>query len=209
MSDADLSRPQDGFWNRVRTALDALRPADRDPAFGRAEIDRSAGASLEALEQELRRSWAQSAAKGAPLSLLLIEIDRFGDYLTAYGSGEAETCVQTLGQLIGAALDSPEALGLAHGRYGFAIVLPGIGKPQAKAVALRIAAELERQNMPHKESHAGVVTACFALATTRPAGAYDGQFLLAAVDTLRQAQRRGMGRMMAIDLQPQPQRLAA
>ena len=212
MTDATVSQGDDSFWTRVRSALDVLRPVaqTRGPLYGRAEIDRTGGQGAELLLAEaLDRAWTQAAGQRRSLSLLMVEIDRWAEYLTAYGSDGAEDCAATLEQIIKATLVETGASCLRHGQGGFAVVLPGFNKGQGKDLAIRIAQALRRQHMPHKDSHHGLVTAAMALATTRPDGGYEESLLQSALDTLQRAQRRGMGRMMAIDLKPEPGRRAA
>jgi GGDEF domain-containing protein len=80
----------------------------------------------------------------------------------------------------------------------------------ARATAGKIADAIRAQGLAHKESHAGIVTVSQGLAVANPQGHYDRKFFEAAADRLKKAQRRGMGRIEAVDLRPaQQQRKAA
>ena len=195
------------FWTRVRTALEVLRPArvERKPAYGQAAIARSMGIKPKLgvrIEDELAQGWNHAAARHVSLSLLVIEIDRFADYFTAYGKGDADQCLLAVMQAITNALPREGDACLRLGSAGFVIVLPDLPALMARATATRIADAVRQMALAHKESHAGIVTLSMGLAVTNPCGTYDRKFFEAGAEALKKAQRRGMGRMEGVDLRP-------
>lgn len=195
------------FWTRVRIALDALRPArgERSPAYGQAAIARSMGIRPKLgtrIEDELAQGWSHAAGRHVSLSLLVIEIDRFADYFTAYGRSEADQCLLAVTQAISAALPRPGDSCLRLGNAGFVIVLPDLPALMARATAGKIAEAVRQMALAHKESHAGIVTLSMGLAVTNPRGTYDRKFFEAGAEALKKAQRKGMGRMEGVDLRP-------
>lgn len=208
MTDTAIAKEHaDSFWTRVRTALDALRPArqERMPAYGQAAIARSMGIKPklgQRIEDELVAGWSHAAARHVSLSLLVIEIDRFADYFTAYGKAEADHCLLAVMQAITEALPRQGDSCLRLGAGGYVIVLPDLPALMARATATRIADAMRRMNMPHKESHAGTVTLSMGLAVTNPRGGYDRKFFEAGAEALKKAQRKGLGRMEGVDLRP-------
>ncbi|KQX41975.1 hypothetical protein ASD04_18095 [Devosia sp. Root436] len=208
MTDTAIAKDQsEPFWTRVRAALGALRPArqERVPAYGQAAIARSIGMKPKLgirIEDELAQGWSHAAARHVSLSLLVIEIDRFADYFTAYGKAEADQCLLAVMQAITGALPREGDSCLRLGAASFVIVLPDMPALMARATAGKIADAMRRLAMPHKESHAGMVTLSMGLAVTNPRGGYERKFFEAAAEALKKAQRRGMGHMQGVDLRP-------
>jgi diguanylate cyclase (GGDEF)-like protein len=208
MTDTAITKDQaEPFWTRVRAALGALRPVrqERAPAYGQAAIARSMGMKPRLgarIEEELSHGWSQSAARRVSISLVVIEIDRFADYFAAYGRAEADQCLQTVMEVITSALPRASDSCLRLGAAGFVVVLPDLPALMARAIAAKIAEAVRDLAMPHKESHAGIVTLSMGLAVTNPHGGYDRKFFEAAAEALKKARRRGMGRIEGVDLRP-------
>lgn len=208
MTDTAISKePGEPFWMRVRAALGAMRPAqqERAPAYGQAAIARSMGIKPRLglrIEEELHQGWNQAAGRRVSMSLIVIEIDRFADYFTAYGRDNADDCLLAVMQAITDALPRAGDSCLRLGPASFVIVLPDLPALMARATAAKIADAVRELAMPHKESHAGIVTLSMGLAVTNPHGGYDRKFFEAAAEALKKAQRRGMGRMEGVDLRP-------
>lgn len=198
---------QEHFWTRVRSALTVLRPArqERAPAYGQAAIARSFGMKPKLgtrIEEELAQGWTYAAARRVSLSLLVIEIDRFAEYFAFYGRGEADHCIAAVMDAIADALPAETSSSLRLGASGFVIVLPDMPALMARSIANKITDAVRLMAMPHKESHAGVVTLSLGLAVTNPQGNYDRRFFEAGAEAMKKARRRGMGRMEAVDLRP-------
>ena len=76
----------------------------------------------------------------------------------------------------------------------------------ARACAAKITEAVRQLNLPHKESHAGIVTVSMGLAVSNPQGGYDRRFFETAAEALKKAQRKGLGRIEAVDLRPAQER---
>ncbi|HEV7344806.1 MAG TPA: diguanylate cyclase [Devosia sp.] len=205
MTDTAIDKQQtDPFWTRVRSALDALRTV-RGPAYGQAAMARSIGIKPKLgvrIEEELASGWERAAARRVSMSLLVIEMDRFADYFTAYGRDEADACLLAVMEAIKAALPREGDGVLRLGPATFVLVLPDLPALMARAMAVKIAETMRQLAMPHKESHAGTVTLSIGLAVTNPRGGYDRKFFEAAAEALKKARRKGLGRMEGVDLRP-------
>lgn len=208
MSDMAITKEQsEPFWARVRTALGAMSPGrqNRAPAYGQAAMARSIGMKPKLgarIDEELAQGWHQAAARHVSMSLLVIEIDRFADYLTAYGPDAAEQCLLAITNSITAALPRDGDSCLRLGPAGLVIVLPDLPALLARATATKMADAVRRMDLEHKESHLGIVTLSMGLAVTNPRGGYDRKFFEAAAEALKKAQRKGMGRLEGVDLRP-------
>jgi diguanylate cyclase (GGDEF)-like protein len=212
MTDTAVAKEQsEPFWTRVRAALGMLRavPQERVPAYGQAAIARSIGMKPklgDRIEGALLQGWNHAAARHVSLSLLVIEIDRFADYFTAYGRGEADDCLQAVTQAVTEALPREGDSCLRMGSAGFVVVLPDMPALMARATAAKIAESVRLLAMAHKESHAGIVTLSMGLAVTNPRGGYDKKFFEAGAEALKKARRKGLGRMEGVDLRPAQER---
>ena len=217
MSDMATSKDTGPFWARVRTALSAIRP-DREHklVYGQAAIARSIGMKPKLgplIEEELAMGWRLSGLRNVSLSLLVIEVDRFDDYVAVYGPEEADAMVQDVLGAITAARPREGDNVLRLGRNSFVIVLPDLPVLMARAAAVKMGAAIRKCAIPHRDSHAGSVSVSMGLAVANPEANYDRTFFEAAAEALKKAQRRGLGRIEMMDLRPgqerRRQRLAA
>ena len=206
--DKDIAEP---FWSRVRGALDALRPGMRTgltphdmPAIARAIGKRPKTGPV--IDEALATGWASAATRHVSLSLLVIEIDRLNDYLTAYGKPAADDCADRVMQAVADLLPRPADICLRWGAATFVVVLPDLPVLMARASALKIHEAVRHLGLEHKESHAGTVTVSIGLSVNNPRGHFDRKFFNAALDALKKAQRKGLGRLEIIDLRPAQER---
>ena len=114
--------------------------------------------------------WRRLARAGAPLSLLLIDVDYFHNYNIVYGIPQADHCLYNLAQTIQNCLNRPGDLAVRYGGEEFAVILPNTEKIGAFHVA-----ELIRQAIKDLAiNHTGtslpdkIVTISLGSATTVP-----------------------------------------
>lgn len=204
MTDLASDRQGDDFWGRVRLALGALRPTgdDRVPAYGQPALARPKPELNPRIEEELSESWAKAGARKVPMSLLVIEIDRMDELFSCYGRDGSDHCVRLVMQAIADALPRDGDLCLRMGQGRFVVALPDLPLLVARSSAGHIREAVRKLNLAHKESHAGIVTVSMGLAATQPAGEYDQTLFQTAAAALKKAQRKGLGRLQAVDLCP-------
>ena len=208
---ADLSTAEhamgEPFWDRVRQALDTLRPVRRTMPLSIAPsaIARSVGLKPRLgvrVEEELAQGWRTAADLRVSMSLLLIEIDCFSQYASANGRAEADQCVLSVMQVIRQALPRRADSCLRLGEAGFVVAMPDMPVLIARSVAAKIARKVRAMDLSHGASHLGVVSVSQGLVVTNPQGDYARSFFESAAHALRKAQRYGMGRTETIDLRP-------
>lgn len=208
MTDTAIDKPgADPFWARVTAALVALRPpaASRDQAYIRPALARTMGIRPRLgarIDEELLSGWATAAGRRVSLSLLTIDIDCMSDYFSAYGKAAADDCVGAVMQAVANVLPRVGDSCLRWGPSSFVVVLPDVPVLLARSSAAKIHDAIRHLGLVNKESHAGVVTVSVGLAVSNPRGAYDKKFFQTAVDALKKAQRKGLGRVETIDLRP-------
>jgi len=206
--DKDLAEP---FWSRVRAALGALRPVSKDaqPEIGQAAFAKTHSRRSKPgprIEEALARGWASAAARHVSLSVLVIEIDRMPEYLTAYGKPAADDCAASVMQAVADNLPHDGDICYRWDGATFVVVLPDLPVLMARASAAKIHDAIRHLGLIHKESHAGAVTVSIGLAVNNPGGHYDKKFFHTAMDALKKAQRKGLGRLETIDLRPVQER---
>ena len=119
----------------------------------------------EALAIEFKRC----ARNELPLSLILIDIDRFKMYNDRYGHQAGDRCLQTLSRTAQRFARRPGDLAARYGGEEFALVLPDTQAENAAAVAERLRHAVEDLEMEHLDNPGGLVTASFGVATVYPA----------------------------------------
>ena len=128
----------------------------------------------EALETEVSRS----TRSGAPLSLLMIDVDRFKSYNDLYGHQAGDEVLKAVGQCLKAALKRPADLAARYGGEEFVAILPDTDEDGAFFIAesfrepdaflgLRAFREgLKTLAIPHQGSDKKVITASVGIAVT-------------------------------------------
>lgn len=216
MSEVSLVKDDyDALWGRIRAALEAMRPGgrqDREPAYGRAAIARSLGIRTrlgERIEEALDEAWTHCAERRVTLSILLIGIDRFKDLHVVYERGIIERELKAVETALRKALPRAGDACFRQGRSNFLVVLPDYPVLLAKTLGEKLLGEVRGLAIPHKESHAGIVTAGGGLVAINPQGHPDRKLFEAAAAALEKAQRRGLARIETVDLRPGQQRRKA
>jgi diguanylate cyclase (GGDEF)-like protein/PAS domain S-box-containing protein len=162
----------------------------------------------EALDIEL----ARSARDHTPISLLLVDVDRFKAYNDLYGHPAGDDCLRRLSACIRAVVRRP---GDAIARYGgeeFVIILPNTGEDGAFTVAEQLRTSLRDLAIPHSASEKQVVTVSIGLAsyTGHEARRRSSELIVRADEALYTAKEAGRDRATGWRAKhPVNQRLAA
>ena len=157
-------------------------------------------ANRRGLEEALPREWARCAAAGAPLSVLLLDVDRFKAFNDCHGHLRGDDCLRAVAAALAATLRPPRDLACRYGGEEFLLLLPETGAAEAAALAETLRAEVEALALPHGGLPApgAVVTASIGGATMRPLPAEPADLagLLSAADAaLYAAKRAGRNRV--------------
>jgi diguanylate cyclase (GGDEF)-like protein len=174
---------------REKHELEILAETDRlTDVLNRRGFERVAG-------EELRRT----VRAGAPLSLLMIDVDDFKAYNDAYGHLAGDECLRRIAHALSGAM---RRQGDVVGRFGgeeFTVLLPEADEQGAEHVASRLRQAIFALALKHERSRAAVVvTISVGVATLRPTRTTQIDELVASADaSLYEAKSAGRNRVGA------------
>ncbi|AKU12052.1 response regulator receiver modulated diguanylate cyclase [Azoarcus sp. CIB] len=146
----------------------------------------------------LSREWRRSARSGAPISLMVVDVDCFKQFNDAYGHQVGDECLKAVARALAGNTRRPIDLVARYGGEEFAVVLPDTDAQGAAIVAESMRRAVEALAITHRHSTAArVVTVSVGIAVTKPERSDDGGFatLLARADeALYRAKRDGRNR---------------
>ncbi|KMO42803.1 hypothetical protein VQ03_10055 [Methylobacterium tarhaniae] len=146
-------------------------------------------------DEAFARARGEAVRTGAPLSLLLLDADRFKRYNDTYGHLAGDEVLRAVARVLQRQVREPEESACRIGGEEFAVLLPGISGPDAAARAECIRRALARLRIPHIGNGGGIVTLSLGVAEVfRDETA--GQAFSAADAALYEAKRQGRNRVM-------------
>jgi len=141
----------------------------------------------------LGTEYRRAMRDGEPLSLIMVDVDRFKTFNDLYGHPAGDACLRGVGGALAGALRRPADLAARYGGEEFAVLLPCTDEAGALATAARIQEAMRAMAMPHAGSEFGIVTLSMGIAAVAPGGAGAGPAALveAADAALYVAKRSG------------------
>jgi diguanylate cyclase (GGDEF)-like protein len=138
------------------------------------------------LDEELERSRRFEH----PMSVALVDVDRFRQYNDAAGHGAGDAVLRAVAKLLGGAVRRVDLLARSGGEE-FAVVLARADRAAALAAGEKLRAAVEAAALPHPASEAGRVTISVGVAVFPEDGADLGTLVDAADAALFAAKRAG------------------
>jgi diguanylate cyclase (GGDEF)-like protein len=158
------------------------------------------------LSEEFRRA----RRTGAPIALILLDIDQFKRLNDKYGHPAGDGCLRRIAAVLS---DTARRTGDTVARIGgeeFAIVLAASDLQQAAHVAEQIRVEVARLNIPNPDSDRGVVTVSAGVAALWVNSGLDDRWLIDTADrALYEAKAGGRDRIVMAAASTQMPRAAA
>lgn len=148
-------------------------------------------------DDTLTTEWKRCQRAGAPLSLLLIDIDYFKQFNDAYGHQAGDQCLKAVASALNESLFRVEDSVARYGGEEFAAILPGTAAAGALAVAERMRASTSELRIPHKHGVDSFVSCSIGVASTHPVAEQTAEQLLQAADhSLYEAKHAGRNRIV-------------
>ena len=149
-------------------------------------------------DEHLEAEYRRARRAGAPLSLLMIDIDYFKGYNDRYGHQRGDSCLTRVAMALSAAIDRPSDLLARYGGEEFSAILPDTEAEGAHKVAERMRAAVNSLAIEHAGSgNAGHVTISIGYVTLVPAANSDMADMMTAADkALYQAKHAGRNRVV-------------
>ena len=144
-------------------------------------------------DAHLQHEFRRAKRTGAPLSLIMIDVDHFKDYNDNYGHQQGDQCLLQVANALQQALRRPSDLVARYGGEEFSAVLPDTNQEGALRVAEAMRDEVKALALAH--AHSGTaqrVTISLGIATRVPDQADEPGSLIDAADrALYRAKRSG------------------
>ncbi|KPF72034.1 diguanylate cyclase [Bosea sp. AAP35] len=142
-------------------------------------------ANRRCFDERLHQEWARAAREGAPVSVLMIDIDHFKEFNDRYGHQAGDECLRAVGSILSTQARRPADLAARYGGEEFVFLLPNTDAEGCEQVGLRVGEAIRGLVIPHPmKLPSKVVTASLGGATAWPtdASALDGASLVGAAD---------------------------
>jgi len=137
----------------------------------------------------LDNEWRRSFRDSAPLSVILVAIDRFPEYLAQMGRSKADECLKLIAQVLQISLRRTTDHLARYSDSQFAIVLPKTPLAGAQIVAGHIRQSIDELQVKHPS---GVITVSQGVASVIPSGEMAiHNLLLMAEEAVDLAQKDG------------------
>jgi diguanylate cyclase (GGDEF)-like protein len=160
-------------------------------------------------DEWIERAWRDARFAGAPLSVLMVDVDHFKRFNDAYGHLAGDDCLRAVATALRNQVRRHEDLVARFGGEEFAILLHHTSIADAEALADELCAAVARLAVPHRtrpDAHS-IVTVSIGVASTCLAVARTANHLLALADeALYVAKREGRARAQAWVPEPDDER---
>jgi len=141
--------------------------------------------------------WQRLARENQPLSIILLDVDKFKSYNDYYGHLAGDDCLITIGQTLQKVVCRPTDLAARYGGEEFVILLPNTDLEGGIKVAQNIQEEIHNLAIPHAESDVKeIVTVSLGIASLIPKLEVKPDTLVASADkALYDAKQQGRDRL--------------
>ncbi|EHS53932.1 diguanylate cyclase [Rhizobium sp. PDO1-076] len=138
-------------------------------------------------------------SKGMPLSVLIIDVDRFKAYNDTYGHLAGDDCLRAVGRCLDRSVKRAADLVACYGGEEFVVLLPNTDEKGAAIVADEFARFLAYEYIPHAGSEFGRMTASIGISTATGKGLHFGsaRILSEADGALYEAKENGRNQSVA------------
>jgi diguanylate cyclase (GGDEF)-like protein/PAS domain S-box-containing protein len=119
-------------------------------------------------DQYLSTEWRRSMRDHQPLSLLMLDVDRFKSYNDTYGHQRGDNCLKQIAEACMDVVSRPGDLVARFGGEEFVVILPNTESEGAMKIAEEIGEALRCRKIPHSGNLPGIATISAGCATLVP-----------------------------------------
>jgi diguanylate cyclase (GGDEF)-like protein len=149
-------------------------------------------------EEVLALEWNRSQRSGAPLSLLVVDIDHFKLLNDSHGHLHGDACLIDTARALGGCLCRAGEVLARYGGEEFAAILPGVDEEQALVVAEQMREAVERMELANEKAPEKRLTVSIGVAVNGDLRTRGGRDLFALADqALYRAKSSGRNRVHA------------
>jgi diguanylate cyclase (GGDEF)-like protein/PAS domain S-box-containing protein len=152
-------------------------------------------------DEYLNIEWRRQTRSGAPIALIMCDVDFFKKYNDQYGHQAGDSCLMSVASAIRTRVGRSGDLIARYGGEEFAIVMPATDAQGAWRVAENIREEVTKMRIPHGgSSTASFVTISGGVASMVPTMDLKPQMLIERADQcLYRAKKQGRNRVVVFD----------
>jgi diguanylate cyclase (GGDEF)-like protein len=194
-----IAKPINPRVVRARVATHVTLKAQADLLRQWAYIDGLTGVyNRRHFDERLASEWGRSARNGKPLSVLMIDVDRFKAYNDRCGHQAGDTCLREVASAVRLGLRRPADMLARYGGEEFACLLPETDLAGARVVAEQIERRLREHAIPHPDSDVAPIVTVSVGVASKVAEVTSADALMAVADRqLYAAKAAGRGRVCA------------
>jgi diguanylate cyclase (GGDEF)-like protein len=122
-------------------------------------------ANRRAFDHALAVEWRRSIRRNSPVSMIMIDIDRFKTFNDHYGRARGDACLQLVATAICGGARHPVDVAARFGGEEFVLLLPGLEAAGALRVAAAVQNAIAALQIVNDAIPSGRVTASFGVAT--------------------------------------------
>ena len=151
-------------------------------------------------DEHFERIWKQGQRDRKPVSLLLVDIDRFKDYNDRYGHQAGDEALKALARVLAASVRRPFDIATRYGGEEFTVLLYDAGMGAAAETAESIMLGLREMAIPHADSATGRLSVSIGIASAIPEAGRSAAGLLQLADqALYAAKDAGRNRLHVLE----------
>jgi diguanylate cyclase (GGDEF)-like protein len=152
-------------------------------------------------DQQLAREWARTNRSGAPLSVILLDVDFFKRFNDRYGHQAGDECLRQIAEVLKTGLRRAADVVARYGGEEFVCLLPDTTLDQAMEIAQQLEAQIRSHGIAHEDSEVDrVVTISLGVASGVGHKSGEQELLALADQQLYQAKKSGRGRSLGAPL---------
>lgn len=177
---------------------------------GMAMLDGLTGiANRRAFDAALVREVARSRRTGSPLSLLMIDADRFKRFNDDHGHLAGDTCLKAIAAVVAIGARRATDVAARYGGEELALLLPDTKPDRARVIAVELCRQVQALAIPHERNLPWrVATISIGVATIDPTdedAVHDGAWLISTADlALYDAKSQGRNQSVAAPTRLRP-----